>query len=324
MTYPAQFPQPPAMQPPVAPAQPQPMTPTGQLGSFTPATPQAIEYDKFRADHNVNKALLVEFRSFMKDFTSTAYPNPKDTVTVDVFDLTTNSVYIGAMWGAAKLVDQVKHLCGDGTVYGVELYMTPTKNGREAVAVREIADPQWMNYARQVLAANPTVFSAERARREAEAAAQQAATAVAPQGYQLPNPVAAGYPAQPAQPQYAPPAPAPAAQQYAQPAAIAQPQYPQQMPPAAPMPAQYAPPAPAAQPGPLAQMMQQAAQNPAHDPQQQQAAAYGQPVPQYQQPAAPSGPPQFGAPMPQQMTAEAVEAAIAQLSAGQPVQMPPQ
>lgn len=82
---------------------------------------ERITTDKVRIDTLDGHNLLVRVQDFRAEFKSTAYPTPKPVVFVDVADLSTGQVYIGALWGAAAVVDGLKPYAGTGQVLPVSV-----------------------------------------------------------------------------------------------------------------------------------------------------------------------------------------------------------
>lgn len=247
------------------------------LGQFV--NKPRVESDKVQAKELVNRPLLVLVNEHLRDFTSTAYPDPKDVVTLDVADLSTGRIYIGPLWGAGRVVDSLKPYAGSGQVMPVKLVEIQGK-ARVYLGVEPLAGAE-LAMAQQWYASYPTAMSDQRAQKEAQAMTAMAA-APAPVPVQgLPAPAAPAVPAPvPAAP-VAAPAPAPVA-------------------PAAPAP-QVAAPAPVS-PAPVAPAAPVAPVTPApNQPTAEQIAAYlaaqAQPAAPVQAAPAPVAPVQQPAPV---------------------------
>lgn len=264
------------------------------LGQFV--NKPRIESDRVKATDLTNRPLLVLVNECLKDFTSQAYPDPKDVITLDVADLSTGRIYIGPMWGAGRVVDSLKPYAGSGQVMPVKLVEIQGKArvylGVEALAGAELA------MAQQWYASYPTAMADQRAQKEM--AAQTAMTAApAPVPVQgLPAPAApaaaAPVPAAPvAAPAPAPVAPAAPAPQAPAPVAPVAPAAPAAAPPVAPVPAAPAAPVAPVTPAPNQPTAEQIAAYLAAQAQQAQPVqAAPEPVAPVQQPvpAAPVAP----------------------------------
>jgi len=215
------------------------------LGQFV--NKPRIESDRVKATDLTNRPLLVLVNECLKDFTSQAYPDPKDVITLDVADLSTGRIYIGPLWGAGRVVDSLKPYAGSGQVMPVKLVEIQGKArvylGVEALAGAELA------MAQQWFASYPTAMADQRAQKEMAAQAAMTASPAPVPVQGLPAPAApaaaAPVPAAPvAAPAPAPVAPAAPAPQAPAPVAPATPVAPVAAPPVASVPA--APAAPVA------------------------------------------------------------------------------
>lgn len=256
------------------------------LGSFQANSAVKIQHDTVQGAQVVNRPLIVKVEQYFPEFTSPRYPEPKPVVIVDLVDLTENRIYIGPMWGAKAVADQLSQYAGTGQPLPIKLITKVGSNGSSYLAPAALEGAE-LAQAQAFHAAYPNILDEHRAARVA--AAQAAA----------------------AQAQMTPPAPigglAPAPQFQAPPAPMA-----------APAPVQQYAPAP---PAPMAAPAQQYAPAPVPAP----VAAPAAPVQQYAAPAAPAPVPAPPAPvaapapapaMPGQMDAAAVAEAIARLSGG--------
>lgn len=226
------------------------------LGTFVPMEGQ--QGDNFPARDNVDKPLVVWVREYKTGIRTKFNSNPKesnykpeggDGVLIDVADLTTNIVYIDALWMNGAVCDQMAP--NVGTIMAIKLQWTAPKGAGQNFIAPVPLEGQELAYASQWAATNDGRFEWERSQREL---ARKSAGPVAPAPPAAPAPPPA--PTAPVfQPPAAPTAPQPpaAGQQWTPPAAAAAPQPPAPVAPAQPAagsPQWGPPPYPPAAPGP--------------------------------------------------------------------------
>lgn len=76
------------------------------LGTFTP--PAGGKAGSFDPRNHADKPLIVVVREFRPNFTTRAYPNPKDVIICDIVDILANAVHVSVIWGSAAIVDRLK------------------------------------------------------------------------------------------------------------------------------------------------------------------------------------------------------------------------
>lgn len=148
------------------------------LGQFAPKP--KIDSDPIQAKQMANRPMLLRVEQMIPDFTSTKYPEPKNVVIVDIVDLASGQVYIGPLWGAGRVVDDLTPYAGTDQLLPVKLIYKMGGNSREYL-VPEALTGQELAYAEQFHAAYPTLLTDHRAARVAQAmAAAPAQVAPAP------------------------------------------------------------------------------------------------------------------------------------------------
>lgn len=76
------------------------------LGQFVP--PAAGKAGSFDPRNHADKPLIVVVREFRPQFTTRAYPNPKDVIICDIVDILADAVHVSVIWGSAAIVDRLK------------------------------------------------------------------------------------------------------------------------------------------------------------------------------------------------------------------------
>jgi hypothetical protein len=323
---------------------------TNPLGSFVPQAPQSG--DRFQAKTAVGRPLLVQVTGYdaAKEILNrnTNMREVKGAVYVDVWDFVggpgdpynnippapANSVYVGVMWMAGALVDNLKGY-QNAAPLPVKIIARPNQRTPGNHLALAPLEGQELELVTAHYNADPTRFDRERQARAAAAAQQQHAIANQQTGF---APLGNVQPSQPAAPQWG------------NQAAPIQGQYPQQAPAAQWAPVPTGPPqfaqggpvsAPAAQPGPVANIPAQVAQQwsqvdqaveaarqaqmaPQNGQYPQQAPMVPPPAPAAQAPMQPPATPAFAAPgqIPGQLQVN--DTNVAALLAGLTQNQPPQ
>lgn len=137
------------------------------LGAYEP--PVRVQGDRFAAQDNQNKPLIVVARQFIENAKTKHSPEGKPAVRLDVVDLLADTVYIDALWMSGALVDGLKPHVGAGTPLPVEIQqVTGASSGNPYLTLAPLTD-QKRQLAEGWYAKNATRVDDERAKREAEA-----------------------------------------------------------------------------------------------------------------------------------------------------------
>lgn len=84
------------------------------LGTFE-APPSQGKAGSFKPQNNVNRPIIAVPREFKTNFVTAQYPDPKDVVIYDVFDLMTGNIEISVITGSGAMVDRLKQYVPGGT-----------------------------------------------------------------------------------------------------------------------------------------------------------------------------------------------------------------
>lgn len=137
------------------------------LGAYEP--PVRVLGDKFAAQDNQNKPLIVVARQFIENAKTKHSPEGKPAVRVDVVDLLDNGrIYIDALWMSGALVDGLKPHIAAETPLPVEIKQVVAGSGNPYLTLAPLLDDK-RKLAEGWYAKNPTAVADERAKREAEA-----------------------------------------------------------------------------------------------------------------------------------------------------------
>lgn len=149
------------------------------LGSFV--APERATGDKFIANENVGKPLLVRVNQFKDALTTKHNPNGDGKgVIVDVVDLTSGDIFIGALWMSGALVDGLSPHAGSPTVLPVVITRVTGKSGNPYLTLAPLADKS-LELAQAWYSKNPTTLEDTRKERMAAAAPLGTLTPVEPQ-----------------------------------------------------------------------------------------------------------------------------------------------
>lgn len=137
------------------------------LGAYEP--PVRVQGDKFAAQDNQNKPLIVVARQFIENAKTKHSPEGKPGIRIDVVDLLDNGrIYIDALWMSGALVDGLKPHVAAGTPLPVEIQQVTSGSGNPYLTLVPLLDDK-RKLAEGWYAKNPTAVADERAKREAEA-----------------------------------------------------------------------------------------------------------------------------------------------------------
>lgn len=137
-----------------------------------------IQGDKLDVRTIVGRPLLVRVMETVPDFASTAYPEPKEVVFVDVVDLMSGAIYINALWGAAAIVDGLKEQAGQDVLLPVKVVQRVSgRSGRTYQDLAALEDQELALAHAWAQANEPKIDDARRTREAAaKAAGSQPAT----------------------------------------------------------------------------------------------------------------------------------------------------
>lgn len=151
------------------------------LGTFVaPTAGNFIKADKFDPRLHANKPLIVKVREFKEGFTTTAYPDPRDIVIVDLVDLSPvlknqdADVLVSVIWGSAAMVDRLKKYAGTDEKLPLKIVQRESQQTKRTYQTVEPLDGGELTLAAKWDEKNPDAIDNMRAQRQAEADARAA------------------------------------------------------------------------------------------------------------------------------------------------------